>query len=111
MNPPNKNWTNWYCNVSHKMLDGIQYTLTNYENFIELTVYSWVSYQVIDKKWFFIREFGNDSIENPNYFWNCGDIETAIEWSKHYLSRCFEMEFWKNNLGNHKDHLYEQKST
>ena len=94
-----KNWTPWYCDTSHKIVNGIQYSLRRCDGrFVEIMVYDW--HQHITKYReivFFERAFKKESIESRYYFWNCG--KDVIEWAKHWVDyRCHEMELHQNNL-------------
>lgn len=76
-------WTKSFYGVSHKVINGIQYTITDHETFAELMVFSWYSYLVLEKKYFFVQPFENDSVFDQNFYWNCG--ENYVQWAKHYV--------------------------
>jgi hypothetical protein len=104
-----KEWTKPVSGVTHKVIGGIQYTISDYTNFAELMVYSWHSYNVVEKRVFFVRSLGDDCYNCVEHYWNCGTIEKAIEWAKHYITGCYEMEIRKNNLMNFEYHLSEHR--
>lgn len=96
--PDNHDWTKPHFGVSHKMIDGIQYTIINYEKFVKLDIYSWISETMVSQHCFFVRSFGEDCTQESCRFWNCGNIENAIMWAKFYMGRYWKMDRYKDDL-------------
>src|SRR3990172_1662493 len=103
-------WTKPYFGVSHKVRDRMQFTIADYVNFAELTAYSWNTHQVNERLLFFVLPVDGESVKNPWRYWNCGSIEKAISWAKHYVNGCYEMEYHKKNLSAFEYHLDEIES-
>ena len=92
-------WTTPHYGVTHMVKNRIQYSISNRDLFAELMVYSWISYCVISEQLFFVRPLGENCIEGKDRYWNCGDIETAIAWAKHFAEYgCYEMSLYRNDL-------------
>ena len=94
-----KDWTTPHFGVTHMVKNNIQHSISDHGRFVDLLIYSWYTHQVISKKWFFVRELGENCIEDKDHYWNCGDIETAIAWAKHFAEYgCYEMSLYRNDL-------------
>ncbi len=73
-------WTKPYCSVSHYCRDNIQYSITDYGNFVELMTYSWISYTLVSQRYFFKQKFEKDCVNDSKRYWNCG--KNAIKYAK-----------------------------
>lgn len=94
-------WTKEYCQTTHKVFEGNQYSVTKYGNFAQLQVYSWVTGKLIKELYFFVQAFDPKTCENePVRFWNCGTIERAVKLAKIYAegSDNFVMNLSKDNM-------------
>jgi hypothetical protein len=78
-----KDWTKSFYGITHKTKNNIQYSITDWEIVAELMVYSWISYQVIEKVFFLRGTFTPNKYQDENCFWNCG--EEYISWAKYYV--------------------------
>lgn len=93
--PENSTWSDWHCNTSNMMIEGIQHTLQNCERFIQLDIYSWKT-TILDRYFFFVEPMIQ---EDRYYFWNSGSIERAIVLAKHYAeTRCSRVYASKDDL-------------
>lgn len=110
-------WTTLYCGVSHYVKDKRQFTIEQHGNsLVQLFFYDWAEHTKFkDDVFFFVKAKESDDIDGKNYFWNCGTIDNAIAWAKHYAEHnsCHEMEYHKNDLSRFLYHLneYEKKVT
>lgn len=84
MPPKDKDWTDWYCQTSHKMVNGRQYTLTEHIGyFTTLTIYCWHTHELLKDLTFFMHPYVPETmIDNGKFFYNCG--ERHVEFAKHY---------------------------
>lgn len=79
-------WTQPYCGVTHLMIEKVQYTISNYENFAQLQIYSWITHRLEKEYYFFNQSFNSKTCFNDkNRFWNCGSIENSIQWAKFWV--------------------------
>lgn len=60
----------------------IQYSITDYGNFAELMTYSWISYTLISKRYFFRQKLTKDCENEKTRYWNCG--ENAVKYAKRF---------------------------
>jgi hypothetical protein len=99
--------------VETMVTDNVQYTITNFGRFAELLVYYWETHNSKNLH-FFVEKFNKDINVNDRYsYWNCGDIETAISWAKHYaeVRGCDSMGRFKDDLGRFVYHLAEKTAS
>lgn len=96
----NSDWTPFQYNTSHMVNEGIQYSIINYTNFIQLDVYSWHSHTLLKRYYFFIQPLREGCHNEDVRLWNCGSQSRAVELAKEFCIMAFP-----NMMLSHKDDM------